>query len=451
MMPALELHTIAQYSALRMMSSLAEGSVVCMFAALLLRLRRRGASTRFAIAFSSLIAIALIPLASALWPHHVLSIAVSRPAFVLPESWALYVFWTWAVLAACMLLSIGRALWHLHRLRTSCAPVDPAKISVHVKGLIRGERFGTKISLCTSNKVRVPTAIGLTKPTIILPDWALEELSPAELNQVVLHELAHLRRWDDWTTLVQKFVKALFFFHPAVWWIEEKLSFEREMACDEAVLAEAFSPRAYAECLAHLAERSFIRRSVVLAQAALGHVSQVSKRVAQILDGHRPSGSTRAWKSAVSLVAAFAIVCAVGIAEAPTLIAFGPSPSAPIVVANTSAHTGSVRPAGVKVAATREPLTALKKPVLATLRESTQCGLETRQRLSARRAADSSSLIHLTRMEESAPVTQTLLVFISTRDSNSPDQQVYQVQVWRFTVLKSTVGATRHTAPRKET
>lgn len=446
MVPALELHTIAQYSVLRIVSSLAEGSVVCIFAALLLRLRRQSASARFAIAFASLIAIALMPLASALWPHHPLS--VSRPAVVLPESLAMYVFWTWAVLAACFLLSIGRALWHLHQLRKSCTPVAPAMVNVPVQDLTRGKGLSV-ISLCTSNKVRVPTAIGLTKPAIILPDWALHELSPAELDQVVLHELTHLRRWDDWTTLGQKIVKAFFFFHPAVWWIEKKLSFEREMACDDAVLAETSNPRAYAECLAHLAERSFIRRSVALAQAALGHVSQVSKRVAQILEGRHPSVGSRAWKMAVSLVAGFAMVCAVGIAESPTLIAFSPSPSAPAAVA--SPRSGSMRTAGVKLAAVREPVMAPKKAVLATLRKPVQPRLETRQRLSARGSADSSRLVHLTRMEESAPVTQTLLVFISTGETNSPDQQVYQVQVWRFTVLKTTVDPTRHTAPRKET
>ena len=447
MMPALELHTIAQYSVLRIVGSLAEGSVVCLFAALLLRSRRLSASTRFAIAFASLIAIALMPLASAVWPHHALSVT-SRPAFVVPESWALYVFWTWAVLAVCFLLSIGRALWHLYQLRKSCTPVAPAKVNVPVQDLIRGKGLSA-ISLCTSNKVRVPTAIGLTKPAIILPDWVLHELSPSELHQVVLHELTHLRRWDDWTTLGQKVVKALFFFHPAVWWIEKKLSFEREMACDDAVLAETSNPRAYAECLAHLAERSFIRRSIVLAQTALGHLSQVSKRVAQILDGHRPSGSARAWKCAASLVAGFAMVCAAGIAEAPTLIAFGPRPSAPAAVA--SSRSGSMRTAGVKLAAAREPVMAPKKAVLATLRKPVQPRHETRQRLSARGPVDSSRLIHLTRMEESAPVMQTLLVFISTGDSNSPDQQVYQVQVWRFTLLKSKVDPTRHTVPRKET
>ena len=110
----------------------------------------------------------------------------------------------------------------------------------------------------------------------MIPDWALIELSSSELNQVVLHELAHLRRWDDWTNLAQQIIRALLFFHPAVWWIGKKAELEREMACDDAVLAETESPRAYAECLAHLAERSFVQRSLALAQAAIGRFHQTA-------------------------------------------------------------------------------------------------------------------------------------------------------------------------------
>jgi len=78
----------------------------------------------------------------------------------------------------------------------------------------------------------VPTAIGFFQPAVIVPAWTLRELSAEELHSVLLHELAHLRRWDDWTNLAQELVGALFFFHPAVWRIGSRLSLEREMACD---------------------------------------------------------------------------------------------------------------------------------------------------------------------------------------------------------------------------
>jgi hypothetical protein len=133
--------------------------------------------------------------------------------------------------------------------------------------------------------------------------------------------LAHLRRWDDWTNLAQKLLRAIFFFHPAVWWIESKLSLEREMACDDAVLAETANPRAYAECLVTVAEKSLMRRGLAMAQAAVSRVRQTSQRVAQILDTKR-SGATRIWKPALGMVATFAVICAGLLSRTPELVSF---------------------------------------------------------------------------------------------------------------------------------
>ena len=131
-----------------------------------------------------------------------------------------------------------------------------------------------------------------------------QELSVEELKVVLLHEAAHLQRWDDWTNLTQKVFRAVFFFHPVVWWLEGKLALEREMACDDLVVATTSSPRAYAECLVALAEKSFGRRNLALAQAAVSRVRHTSLRIRQILDRKR-SGSTAG-------VEACGRVCSVG-------------------------------------------------------------------------------------------------------------------------------------------
>lgn len=449
--PTLALHAIARFSALRLVDSLPEGAVISVFAALLLKARRQSAGTRFAIAFSALLAIAIMPLAGSLWPHHSLSSAMTHAAFVAPESWALYLFWIWLALATFSLVSVARAFWHLRQVRKSCIPVDPASLDAGLVELLR--RPGRKVSLSTSDRVRVPIALGLSKPTIVLPGWALEELSRSELHQVVLHEMTHLRRLDDWTNFAQQIVKALFFFHPAVWWIEKKLALEREMACDDAVIAEVSSPRAYAECLAHLAERSFIQRSLALAQAALGRISEVSKRVSEILDSNRRPGHSKSWKPSAALVSGFALLSAVGISQAPTLISFGPEARPP-----ASAIASSNRP---KVSQMRAPVTMASltesaeepRPVLAKLSERPPVKFQPRRRLSAAPAVasryDSTSQIHLARMQTEA-VPQAVVVVISTGE-RSAGQQVYQLQVWRFTVLKSTVDPNRHPVPPKQT
>ncbi len=331
-------NAIAQASALQVLDCLVEGTLIAIFAGLVLgALRQRNSGARFAVWFSALIAIAMVPLVGGSWWLHgagATAGTVSQTAITLPSFWALYLFVAWAAIAGWLLTGVARGLWHLHVLRQSCRPVDAARLDPLVQETLERNQSSRSATLCTSDLVRVPTAIGFTKPMIAIPAWVMNELSADELNQILLHELAHLRRWDDWTNLAQKLVKALFFFHPAVWWIEKRVSLEREMACDDAVIAETASPRAYAECLARLAERTLIQRSMALAQAALGRIRQTSLRVAQILDAKRDPGAGRAWKPAVSLVAGFAIVCMLGISREPKLIAF--SDNGPTYVARST-------------------------------------------------------------------------------------------------------------------
>src|SRR5207244_346182 len=109
--------------------------------------------------------------------------------------------------------------------------------------------------------------------------------------------------------------------HPSVWWIEQRLSLEREMACDDAVLARTANARDYAQCLTRVAEKSFLRRQMALAQAVVNRMGQLSLRVAQILDVNRP-GATALWKPAIPLVMALVLLCGISAWHAPALIGF---------------------------------------------------------------------------------------------------------------------------------
>jgi hypothetical protein len=168
--------------------------------------------------------------------------------------------------------------------------------------------------------------MGFFKPAIVIPRWTLNELTTTELNAVLLHEIAHLRRWDDWTNLAQRIVSALLFFHPAVWWIGRGLAREREMACDDFVLASTSDHRGYAQCLVSVAEKSFLRRSLALAQALAGRVHLTAQRVARILDAARPQGerpaAARIWKPALGVIVLFASVCLISLPRTANLVAF---------------------------------------------------------------------------------------------------------------------------------
>jgi bla regulator protein blaR1 len=460
------LNALAQLSALQIVDCLVEGTLIAIFASLVLGVaRRQNSGTRFAVWFSALMAIALLPLVAG-------SSRVVNPAkavgsvIMVPGSWALYVVGAWAAIAVWSLLRVGRGLWHLRVLRKSCVTVDATGLDPRVRETLERNRGNRPVRLCTSDLVNIPTAVGFIKPLVIVPGWVMQELSADELNQILLHELAHLGRWDDWTNLTQKVVKALFFFHPAVWWIEKRVSLEREMACDDVVIAETASPRAYAECLTHLAERTLVQRSVALAQAALGRIRQTSLRVAQILDVNRPAGGSRAWKSAVSLVAGFAVVCVLSVSRAPKLVAFQDNGTSSVASSSTATSLAAVP----KTRAVFQPQPVHFIPASLNTRpvhrnSGAYEGKALRKHIAAAKSSGSAMAqtdLHRTGIEltnvrlnqaEVAPVvfTNTFFVIVDHGENGAVDQAVYQIQVWRVMILHPVADPGSNKIPAKQT
>jgi len=449
-MAALDLHIAAQYLSLRVIESLAEGTGIFACAALLVKIvPGRNARTRFAVWFSALIAIAAAPVVTGIWSSRVASsnIPLLRPAITIPDSWALYLLAGWIALSGWFLSGIIRALWRIRMLKKSCIPVDAERLDPLLQRTLHSAST-RRVSLCISAIVRVPAAIGLTNAAIVLPQWTLEELTPNELNQILIHEIAHLRRRDDWTNLMQQFVKALFFFHPAVWWIEKEAALEREMACDDEVLEQTANPRAYAECLAHLAERTFVERSVALAQAVLGKIRQTSARVARILDGNRPTG-TRTWTPAVSLVAGVAIFFSIGAARFQGLIGF--ENEARVEVAhlgdNPGESVGHTDPAFVQNAKFSRDQTIRATPARLSAGATRPAGRG--KQLPPATLKPKSDAIRLAALKESqVPIQETVLLVIqgSTQDLDAAPG----IQLWHVTVLHYVVEPAGPPAPRKQ-
>ena len=451
------LHAIAELVAIRFVDSLAEGVVVCLLAAMVLRFAPwQNATTRFAVWFSGLVSIAVLPwIGKALPGPGLAANAVRHAAIVLPGTWAFYVLALWSAIAIWFILGLVKALWHLHVLRRNCIRVDATALDSILRETL--ERHGAKrrIALCTSEQLRVPTAIGLLKPVVVIPDWVMRELSPAELNQILLHELAHLRRWDDWTNLAQQIVKAMFFFHPAVWWIDRKIVIEREMACDDAVLAETRRPREYAECLAHLAEKSFLRRSLALAQAALGHVRQTSARIAQILDSNRTAPSSRSWAAAVSMVAVLALGSGVLYSRTPGLVAFEDSiDSRQIETAKLVAQDMVEAPPSSLVPVAQAKFSAHSTPTKLTAKLQERKTPEKTWVLqpSRSRKSQNENLVHLTESRLSTvPAAETFWVVVQSEAMNPAVPTVYRIQMWRVTVLRTVISAPSRQISRSQT
>lgn len=465
MFSAIGLHAIAQFSTLRILDSLVEGSVIAALGTVVLRMTpRQNAAARFAVWFSTLLAIAGLPLIAASTPHQIISGAHARPAVAVPESWALYLFAAWALIASYSLGRLAGAMWHLRVLRKNCVPIESSELDPVVQETLRRYRVNRAVEFCASEQVKVPTAIGLMNPAVVIPAWVMHELSAPELNQILLHELAHLRRRDDWTNLIQQVVKALFFFHPAVWWIERKIALEREMACDDAVLAETDSPHAYAECLVNLAERSFVRRSLALAQAALGRVRQTSLRIAEILDVNRAKESSSAWKPAVSLVAGLAIACTVLAARAPRLVGFENSQplssSSPALTAANSLPSYDGAPFAARPKPTNASLTTSSPKIqIVPAKLSTATGQHSRavqaQTATIHTRASrpvASTMVHMTAVDSAfAPFTETLFIVIDGGGSAPSDHPVYHIQMWHVLTFEQVLTPASSKAPQKQT
>src|SRR5450755_1337169 len=316
------LNPLAEITAAGILNSLPAGIVIALVAwAFTCAFGRHGSSTRFAVWFSALVAIAVLPWVSHFGAGDGYSVSrITRSAVTLPASFAYYLFLAWIVGAVFGLLRVGFSLYRLQRLRSNCIPIDVSQLSPGTQASLNEIAAHRSVALCSTDSVRVPAALGYFRPIVVFPAWALQEIPAAELEAILLHELAHLRRWDDWTNLAQKIVEAIFFFHPAVWFIEGRLSIEREMACDDAVLAANFSPRAYAESLLALAEKSFLRRGVQLAQAAVSHVQQLKTRIIAILRKDKDNdrqGSGRVWKPAVALMAVAGVASMCSVSRGP--------------------------------------------------------------------------------------------------------------------------------------
>jgi beta-lactamase regulating signal transducer with metallopeptidase domain len=319
--------TLAQIFADRMLNSMLVGVLLAVLGWGLLRtLRRQSSSTRFAVWFSIMLAIAALPFFDSAHGAGRRLTSAAHPALRLSGSWAVEIFVVWATIAAASLAKIAYGFWQLHKLRRTSSVIDVESLPLTLRRTLDEFSSRRRVVILTSKLVRVPAAIGFIRPAIILPQWAFDELSSDELNAVFLHELAHLRRWDDWTNLAQEILRAVFFFHPALWWIGRGLSLERESACDDFVLSRTSAPKAYAQCLVSVAEKNFLRRGLALAQAVAGRMHETTQRVIRILDANR-STATKVSMPAVALVAVFSCVCVIALPRAPKLVAFDASPN----------------------------------------------------------------------------------------------------------------------------
>ena len=287
------------------------------------------ARLRFAIWTIAFVVLAVLPLASASRGGYAVDAAGASTAshLQLDIRWS-YLFtalWFAAVMVRVAHLCLQAI--ELHSLSGSAVLIARERLP---KLALKG------VKLCTSDKIDRPSVIGFLSPRILIPAWLFDQLTEGELEQIVLHELEHLRRRDDWVNLLQKIGLVLFPLNPALFWIDRRLGTERELACDDGVLSRTHSPRVYATCLTTLAERRIEHcghsRLTVLALGAVGAIrqSEFSRRIEKILGFNRRSTLAPVYTRALAAVLVAGVLGAAAIfAHAPQLVSFADDVQSP--------------------------------------------------------------------------------------------------------------------------
>jgi beta-lactamase regulating signal transducer with metallopeptidase domain len=323
--------SVAQNAGTVLVTSIWQGAVIVCGLEIAMRLMPRiSAAHRFAVWASGFVIAAGLPMLPLI--HFGTGSAEAAiagnevPAQALLQidaRWGLALAGIWVIASA---FRIARLVMHFVRLRRLWKAAEPARVSENLLAALQNVRGGN-VRICTTEQLDRPSVIGFFAPRVLIPKWLIERLTDGELDQIVQHEAEHLRRFDDWTNLFQKILLVLFPLNPALAWMEHRLCREREMACDEGVVRITNAPRAYAACLASLAEHGLERKAEALSLGAWHKRSELVHRVHGIL--LRKRGMSRA--AAAALLGAVGCALAAGtveMARCPQFIAFVPEQKA---------------------------------------------------------------------------------------------------------------------------
>ena len=320
-------------------------------------------------------------------------------AMQIAPAWSVALAAVWLVWSLCRsvaLVADGRRLLGIWHGATPIADADEvaAQARLVAGGGVRPAR------LCVSTDVARPSVIGFFAPRILIPAGLYPKLTAMELEHIVLHEMEHLRRRDDWRNLAQKLALVIFPLNPALLWLDRRLAVERELACDESVLEATRAPKSYASCLVHLAEESAFGRQLSLALGAWERRTELARRVHGIL-AYRSDGQARGGAGKASAAALFAATVMLGtvLARTPNLVTFAaPQPvlQAGVDHTNLPAQTGAAYRA-VYQSASFERATANQARMVETVARMPLQAHVARVRLVAKKKP-----VHLPRMRRAA-------------------------------------------------
>jgi beta-lactamase regulating signal transducer with metallopeptidase domain len=206
-----------------------------------------------------------------------------------PFSWPAVALLVWATGALALLARLGAGVARVRALERRARPVtDPLTLRTARSA---AARLGVTrpVALLEGSGPEMPMTWGCFRPRVLLPAGA-GEWPAARLEAVLVHELAHVRRWDCLTQMAAEAACALHWFNPLAWAAGRRLRLESEHACDDHVLRDGSRPADYAEDLLHVARSLARPRPAALAAVAMARPTQLRTRLLAVLNERRPRG-----------------------------------------------------------------------------------------------------------------------------------------------------------------
>ena len=189
----------------------------------------------------------------------------------------------WVLGVALFILKLLGGISYVYYLRSKLNfPADEYWLEM-VESL--GKKAGVKrtMELVESALVRSPLVVGHLKPMILFPIGAINKLNPQEVEAILAHEIAHVLRNDYVFNIIQSVIEALFYFHPAVWWISANIRAERENCCDDVAIVLCGNSMTYAKALVSLQEMAYYASPQIAMAFAGKQKNQLLFRVQRIL------------------------------------------------------------------------------------------------------------------------------------------------------------------------
>ena len=208
------------------------------------------------------------------------------PCPAMPGPFLSWVVAFWLAGATAFSLRLLFAWMAAERLRYRMVRPAPAEWQGILDRLKSRLSIARPVRLLVSGLLDAPAAIGWLRPIVLVPAGALTGLPPAQIEALLLHELAHVRRYDYLVHILQSAMEAIFFYHPAVWYVSAHMRAERELCCDDTVVSITGDAVAYVRALAEFDAARWIRPAVMAANGGA-----LSARMARLLG--QPPASRR--------------------------------------------------------------------------------------------------------------------------------------------------------------